>query len=116
MNKDKRDAAISSAANNIVNKTNSTLGNFQYKPPNNSGTILGIIGSVLSTAGDALSAIGAIIQLNTDVSTDFQSQVENYKSDQDKNQMQQDIDNLQEKVNQLEEMLKNNQTEKRDQK
>ena len=106
MNKDKRESIVAAASNSGDN-SNSSLNQFQYKPPNNSGTILGIIGGALSAAGDALATIGAIIQLNIDTSTDFQSQVESHQSDQDKNKMQEEIDDLQEKVKQLEELIKN---------
>src|SRR4051795_11092966 len=68
------------------NVSNSTLGNFEYKPPNNTGIILGIIGGVLTIAGDALATIGAIIQLDIDVNADFQSQVDAFKSDQESDQ------------------------------
>lgn len=107
MNKDKRETIVA-AASNSGSDSNSSPGNFQYKPPNNSGTILGILGGALSAAGDALATIGAIIQLNTDVSTDFQSQVDDYKSDQEKDKMREEIDDLQEKVKQLEELIKSN--------
>lgn len=115
--KDKRATVIAAAANNNGNNSNSSPANFQYKPPNNAGTIIGIIGGALSAAGDALATIGAIIQLETDVSTDFESQIDGYNSDQEKNQMQAEINDLQEKVKQLEELIKNNQNpkEKRDQ-
>lgn len=116
MNKDKRATVIAAAASqNNGNISNSTQGNFQYKPPNNSGTILGIMGGVLTIAGDALATIGAIIQLNTDTAADFQSQVDDYHSEQDKKKMQEEIDNLQEKVKQLEEIIKNSQNQNQSQ-
>ena len=101
------------------NNSNSTLGNFEYKPPNNTGVIIGIIGGALSTVGDALQTIGAIIQLNIDVSADFQSQVDAFKSDQEKDKMQEEIDDLKgqvkeiddlkEQMKQLEKIIKSNQ-------
>nr|WP_309100437.1 hypothetical protein [Fredinandcohnia onubensis] len=115
MNKEKRSAVITAATEVSQNNSNSSPGNFEYKPPNNSGTILGIIGGVLSATGDALATIGAIIQLNTDTSVDFQSQVHDYHSEQDKKKMQEEIDNLQEKVKQLEELIKNNQNQNQNQ-
>ena len=112
MERDKRATVIAAAASqDSGNISNSIQGNFQYKPPNNSGTILGIMGGVLTIAGDALATIGAIIQLNTDTTADFQSQVESFQSDQEKNKMQEDIDSLQEKVKQLEEIIKKNQSQ-----
>jgi hypothetical protein len=114
---------------NDNNYTNLTFSTFKYKPPNNTGVILGIIGGALATVGDALSTIGAIIQLNIDLSADFQSQVENFKSDQEKEKMREEIedlmgqvkeidnlkeqvkeiDNLKEQLKQLEILIKNNQ-------
>ena len=104
---------------NNFNNSNSTLGNFEYKPPNNTGVIIGIIGGALSTVGDALETIGAIIQLNIDVSADFQSQVDAFKSDQEKEKMQEEIDDLKgqvkeiddlkEQMKQLEKIIKSNQ-------
>ena len=105
------------------NDSNSTLGNFEYKPPNNTGIIIGIIGAALSTVGDALPTIGAIIQLNIDVNADFQSQVDAFKSDQEKekekDKMQEEIndlkgqvkeiDELKEQLKQLEKIIKSNQ-------
>ncbi|RZT23515.1 hypothetical protein [Fictibacillus sp. BK138] len=61
---------------------------------------------MLATVGDAVSTIGAVIQLNTDVSTDYQSQVDDFKSDQEKEKMQQEIDDLQDKVKQLEKLVR----------
>ena len=111
MNKNQRVSVVTAEANNSGNNSNfnSTLGNFEYKPPNNTGTILGIIGGALATVGDALATIGAIIQLNTDVSVDFQSQVDDFKSDQEQDKLRVEIDDLQEKVNQLEQLIKSNQ-------
>ena len=87
------------------NDSNSTLGNFEYKPPNNTGIILGIIGGVLTITGDALATIGAIIQLNIDASADFQSQVDAFKSDQEKekekDKMQEEIDDLKGQVKEI---------------
>lgn len=104
---------------NNSNNSNSTLGNFEYKPPNNTGVILGIIGGALNVVGDALGYIGAIIQLNIDVSADFQSQVDAFKSDQEKDKMQEEIDDLKgqvkeiddlkEQLKQLEKIIKSNQ-------
>ncbi|WP_180271126.1 hypothetical protein [Fredinandcohnia onubensis] len=113
MERDKRATVIAAttASQDSGNISNTTQGNFQYKPPNNSGTILAIMGGVLTIAGDALATIGAIIQLNTDTATDFQSQVESYQSDQVKNKMQEDLDSLQEKVKQLEEIINKNQSQ-----
>jgi hypothetical protein len=101
------------------NVSNSTLGNFEYKPPNNTGVILGIIGGALATVGDALATIGAIIQLDIDVNADFQSQVDAFKSDQEKDKMQEEIDDLKgqvkeiddlkEQMKQLEKIIKGNQ-------
>ena len=79
-------------SSNNFNNSNSTLGNFEYKPPNNTGTILAIIGGVLTVAGDTLAIIGETIQLNIDASADFQSQVDAFKSDQEKEKMQEEID------------------------
>ena len=42
---------------NNSNNSNSTLGNFEYKPPNNTGVIIGIIGGALATVGDALGLL-----------------------------------------------------------
>ncbi|MCM3664148.1 hypothetical protein M3204_07020 [Mesobacillus subterraneus] len=111
MNNNQRSYIVADGAKNSGNKSNSntTLGNFEIKPPNNTGTILGIIGGVLTTVGDALATIGAIIQLNTDVSVDLQSQVDDFKSDQEKDIMREEIDDLQEKVKQLEKLIKSNQ-------
>src|SRR4051812_33245049 len=101
------------------NVSNSTLGNFEYKPPNNTGVILGIIGAALSTVGDAMQTVGAIIQLDIDVSADFQSQVDAFKSDQEKDKMREEIDDLKgqvkeiddlkEQMKQLEKIIKGNQ-------
>jgi hypothetical protein len=122
MNENKRLYIIPSTpqtANINGNDSNSTLGNFKYKPPNNTGVILGIIGGALATVGDALSTIGAIIQLDIDVSADFQSQVDDFKSDQEKDKMREEIDNLKgqvkeiddpkEQMKQLEKIIKSNQ-------
>ena len=122
MNKNKRIYSTTSVlptANINGNNSNSTLGNFEYKPPNNTGVIIGIIGGALSTVGDALQTIGAIIQLNIDVSADFQSQVDAFKSDQEKDKMQEEIDDLKgqvkeiddlkEQMKQLEKIIKSNQ-------
>src|SRR4051812_15574235 len=86
------------------NVSNSTLGNFEYKPPNNTGIILGIIGGVLTIAGDALATIGAIIQIDIDVNADFQSQVDAFKSDQGKDKMQEEIDDLKGQMKQLDDL------------
>ena len=104
---------------NNSNNLYSTLGNFEYKPPNNTGAIISIIGGALATVGDALGYIGAIIQLNMDVSSDFQSQVDAFKSDQEKDKMQEEIDDLKgqvkeiddlkEQMKQLEKIIKGNQ-------
>jgi len=104
---------------NINGNDSNTSGNFIYKPPNNTGVILGIIGGALATVGDALATIGAIIQLDIDVSADFQSQVDDFKSDQEKDKMREEIDNLKgqvkeiddlkEQVKQLEKIIKSNQ-------
>ncbi len=69
--------------------------------------------------GDALQTIGAITQLNIDVSADFQSQVDAFKSDQEKDKMQEEIDDLKgqvkeiddlkEQMKQLEKIIKSNQ-------
>ena len=69
--------------------------------------------------GDALQTIGAIIQLNIDVPADFQSQVDAFKSDQEKDKMQEEIDDLKgqvkeiddlkEQMKQLEKIIKGNQ-------
>ena len=84
--------------------SNSTLGNFEYKPPNNTGVIIGIIGGALATVGDALGTIGAIIQLDIDVSADFQSQVDAFKSDQEKDKMQEEIDDLKGQVKEIDDL------------
>ena len=73
----------------------------------------------MATLGDALGAIGAIIQLNIDVPADFQSQVDAFKSDQEKEKMQEEIDDLKgqvkeiddlkEQMKQLEKIIKSNQ-------
>lgn len=112
MNKDQRITILAADVNNILNKSksNSTSGNFEYKPPNNTGIIIGIIGGVLTTVGDALATIGAIIQLNIDESDDFQSKLGDFKSEQEKDQMRIEINNLNEKVKQLEQLIKNNQS------
>jgi hypothetical protein len=110
MNKNKRlytvpTTAIVPPTDNINgNDSNSTLGNFEYKPPNNTGVILGIVGGVLATVGDALATIGAIVQLNTDASADFQSQVDDFKSDQEKDKMQEEIDDLKEQVKEIDDL------------
>jgi hypothetical protein len=122
MNKNKRIYSTTSvlpASNSNANDSNSTLSKFQYKPPNNTGVILGIIAGTLTTVADALATIGAIIQLNIDVSADFQSQVNGSKSDQEKDKMQKEIDelkgqvkeidDLKEQVKQLEKIIKSNQ-------
>src|SRR3954447_22452235 len=102
MNENKRIASTISVlptANINGNNSNSTLGNFAYKPPNNTGVIIGIIGAALSTAGDAMQTIGAIMQLNIDVSADFQSQVDAFKSDQvDAFKSDQEKDKMQEEI------------------
>ncbi|MEK4252996.1 hypothetical protein [Ureibacillus sp. FSL K6-2830] len=59
---------------------------------------MGIIGGALATLGDALATIGAIIQLDIDVNADFQSQIEAFKSEQEKDKMREQIDNLKEQV------------------
>ena len=109
--KDQRLSILPADINNILDKpqSNSPSGNFQYKPPNNTGVILGIIGGVLTTVGDAMATIGAIIQLNIDTSEDFQSKLDDFKSDQDKDQMKSEINQLNEKIKQLEELIKSNQ-------
>ena len=104
---------------NNFNNSNATLGNFEYKQPNNTGVIIGIFGAALSTVGDALQTIGAIIQLDIDVPADFQSQVDAFKSDQEKEKMQEEIDDLKgqvkeiddlkEQMKQLEKIIKSNQ-------
>ncbi|WP_449536376.1 hypothetical protein [Ferdinandcohnia sp. Marseille-Q9671] len=112
MNKNKRVSSITTVLPTTVNNDKnslSALGNFEYKPPNNTGVILGIIGGTLSTVGDALATIGAIIQLNIDVSDDFQSQVDDFKSVQEKDKMREEIDDLKEQVKQLEKIIKSNQ-------
>ncbi|WP_163182590.1 DUF3450 domain-containing protein [Neobacillus sedimentimangrovi] len=96
-----------------------TLSKFKYKPPNNTGVILGIIGGALATVGDALATIGSIIQLDIDVEADFQSQLDDFKSDQEKEKMQEEIDtlkgqvkeieDLKEQLKQLETLIKSNQ-------
>jgi hypothetical protein len=86
------------------NVSNSTLGNFEYKPPNNTGIILGIIGGALNVVGDALGYIGAIIQLNIDVNADFQSQVNAFKSGQEKDKMQEEIDDLKGQVKEIDDL------------
>ena len=96
-------------ANINGNDSNSNLVNFEYKPPNNTGVILGIIGGALATVGDALATIGAIIQLDIDVSADFQSQVDDFKSDQQKDKMREEIDDLKEQVKLLVKIIKSNQ-------
>ncbi|WP_045515633.1 hypothetical protein [Neobacillus niacini] len=108
MNKDQRSNVFAAVAKKNGNNSasNSTLSNFKYKPPNNTGAIIGIIGDVLATVDDALATIGAIIELNTDVSNDFQSQVDDFKSDQEKDKMQEEIDDLKEKVKQLEKLIR----------
>lgn len=85
-------------------KSNSTFGNFEYKPPNNTGNIISIIGGALATVGDALGTIGAIIQQDIDVSADFKSQVDNFKSDQEKDKMREEIDNLKEQVKEIDDL------------
>jgi hypothetical protein len=122
MNENKRISSTISAlptANINGNDSNSTLGNFEYKPPNNTGVIIGIIGAALSTVGDAMQTIGAIIQLDIDVNAEFQSQVDAFKSDQEKDKMQEEIDDLKgqvkeiddlkEQMKQLEKIIKSNQ-------
>jgi hypothetical protein len=110
MNKDKRLSIVPADINNNLNNSTSTSssGNFEYKPPNNTGVILGIIGGVLTTVGDALATIGAIIQVNIDASDDFQSKLGDFKSEQDKDEMRKEINNLNEKVKQLEQLIKSN--------
>ena len=122
MNENKRISRTTSVlptANINGNDSNSTSGNFAYKPPNNTGIIIGIIGAALTTAGDALTAIGAIIQLDIDVSADFKTQVDAFKSNQEKDKMQEEIDDLKgqvkeiddlkEQMKQLEKIIKSNQ-------
>lgn len=104
MNKSKRLYSIPTISQNDNNYNSSNLNNFKYKPPNNTGVILGIIGGALATVGDALSTIGAIIQLDIDVSADFQSQVDDFKSDQEKEQMREEIDDLKGQVKEIEEL------------
>ncbi|MEH6992789.1 hypothetical protein V7075_08730 [Neobacillus drentensis] len=70
---------------------------------------LAIIGGVITILGDALASIGEVVQLNIDVSADFQSQLGDFKSDKDKEKMQQEIDDLQKKVEKLEKLIRRNQ-------
>ncbi|MDR7080722.1 hypothetical protein J2Y03_005820 [Neobacillus niacini] len=93
-------------ANNNGNNSNSnsTFANFEYKPPNNIGNIIGIFGDVLVTVGDALGTIGAIIQLDIDVSADLQSQVDDFKSNQEKDKMREEIDDLKEQVKEIDDL------------
>lgn len=108
MNKNQRNyrttSILPTTTNNNGNNSNSTLGNFEYKPPNNTGVILGIIGAALSTVGDAMQTIGAIIQLDIDVNADFQSQVDAFKSDQEKDKMQEEIDDLKGQVKEIDDL------------
>jgi hypothetical protein len=110
MNEDQRLSITAASVSDNQDTSNTANGNFQYKPPNNTGVVLGIIGGVLTTVGDALATIGAIIQLNIDTSTDLQSQVGDYKSEQDKDEMRKEINNLNDKVRQLEQLIKSNQS------
>ncbi|WP_405099356.1 hypothetical protein [Oceanobacillus sp. FSL H7-0719] len=107
---DNRYPIANTASSNKDNISNSNIATFQYNPPNNTGTTLGILGGVLTTVGDALATIGAIIQLNTDNTADFESQVGSFKSDQEMEKMQAEIDNLQEKLKQLEQLIKSDQS------
>lgn len=104
---DNRYPIANTASSNKDNISNSNIATFQYNPPNNTGTTLGILGGVLTTVGDAL---GAIIQLNTDNTADFESQVGSFKSDQEMEKMQAEIDDLQEKLKQLEQLIKSDQS------
>ena len=82
-----------------------TLGNFEYKLPNNTGNIIGCILVVYwLTVGDALQAYGAIVKLNRDVSADFQSQVDDFKSTQEKDKMREEIDDLKEQVKYIDDL------------
>lgn len=66
-----------------------------------------------------MQTIGAINQLNIDVTADYQTQVDAYKSEQEKDKMQEEIDDLKgqvkeiddlkEQVKQLEKIIKSNQ-------
>jgi hypothetical protein len=106
-NKNKRIYSTTSVlptANNNANDSNSTLGKFEYKPPNNTGIILGIIAGTLTTVADALATIGAIIQLDIEVSADFQSQVNDFKSDQEKDKMRKEIDDLKGQVKEIDDL------------
>lgn len=109
MHKNKRIYSTTSVlptANNNANNSNSTSGNFVYKPPNNTGVILGIIAGTLTTVADALATIGAIIQLDIDVSDDFQSQVNDFKSDQEKDKMRKEIDDLKGQLKEIDDLKK----------
>lgn len=111
MSKNKRVSDITSVLPTIINekKSQPSLKKFEYKPPNNTGVILGIIGGTLSAVGDALAVIGAIVQLNIDDANDFQSQVDDFNADLEKDKMQGEIDELKEQVKQLEKIIKSNQ-------
>jgi hypothetical protein len=107
MNKNKRiysTTTVLPTVNNNANDSNSTLGKFEYKPPNNTGVILGIIAGTLTTVADALATIGAIIQLDIEVSADFQSQVNDFKSDQEKDKMRKEIDDLKGQVKEIDDL------------
>lgn len=78
---------------------------FQYQPPDNTGTILGIIGGILTTVGDGLATIGAVIQLNQDVQSDYVSQKDEFIKDQETEKMQEQIEDLTKKIERLEKLL-----------
>lgn len=72
MKNDKRFYIVPSTVNtNNTNNSDSTSTDFEYKPPNNTGIIIGLIGGVLASVGDALAVIGTLVQLNIDDAADF---------------------------------------------
>lgn len=100
---------ISQDTNNSSSLKAKNLEGFQYIPANNTGTILGIVGGVLTTIGDAIATYGAIIQLEEDTLADLRSQIKDFQdsqeADQEKEKMQEQIDDLKQKIAKLENII-----------